>query len=99
MRKSRQPSTPEMDRLELTIRRLLDSHEQWRRRAEVAEARVAELQARLQQVTKGDLDPVALADQVRELEQRNRDLRGRMDSAHAAVERMRARLQFAEEER
>lgn len=88
-----------MDRLELTIRRLLDEHAAMRSRAEKAEARVREVEGQLQQVTQGELDPVALAAQVGVLEQRNRDLRTRMDTAHAAVERLRARLQFAEEER
>lgn len=99
MRKTRQPSAPELDRLELTLRRLLDAHDEWRRRAEAAEARAAELERTLQQVSSGSIDPIALADEVRRLEQRNRELRTRMDNAHAAVERMRARLQFAEEER
>jgi len=99
VRKTRQPPAAELDRLELTLRRLLESYDQWRRRAEGAEARVRELESRMAQLTDGVLDPVALADQVRALETRNRELRARMDEAHAAVERMRARLQFAEEER
>ena len=99
MRKTRQPSTAELDRLELTLRRLLDAHDQWRKRAQAAEARAAELESTLEQVSSGSIDPIALADAVRVLEERNRVLRTRMDEAHAAVERMRARLQFAEEER
>lgn len=89
----------ELDTLELTIRRLLDACHGWRRRAETAEARVTELEAAMQDVSTGRLDPVAMAGEVERLEERNRELRERMDQAHAAVLRMSARLQFTEEER
>ncbi|MEX0906705.1 MAG: hypothetical protein WD054_00120 [Gemmatimonadota bacterium] len=90
---------PELDTLELTIRRLLDAHNAWRRRAQVAEARARELEAALQGVSSGRLDPVALAAEAERLEKRNRALRERMDQAHAVAQRMAARLQFTEEER
>lgn len=88
----------ELDTLELTIRRLLDDHHAWRRRAEAAEARVRELEAAMEEVSSGRLDPIALAEEARLLEERNQELRERMDQAHAAVLRMSARLQFTEEE-
>lgn len=93
-------TTPaELDSLELTIRRLLDSHRAWRQRAETAEARVRELEQAMDDVSTGRLDPVALVEEARRLEERNRELRERMDQAHAAVLRMSARLQFTEDER
>lgn len=88
----------ELDRLEREVRRLLDAHDALRRRADEAEARAGEVEAAMQQLAGGDLDPVALADEVERLTARNRELHERMEAAHAAVERMLARLRFAGEE-
>ena len=90
---------PEVDRLELTVRRLVDEHEQWRRRARKAERRVTELEAALKDVTSGDLDPVALAAQAAASAQENRALRERLEQARQTVDRIAARLQFLEEDR
>ena len=90
---------PEMDRLELGLRRLLDDHERWRVRARSAERRVAELEAALRDVASGDLDPVALAAQAEAIERENHTLRERLEQARSAVDRITARLQFLEEER
>lgn len=98
-RRARRGAPPEFDRLELTVRHLLDAYDAWRERAMAAEARVAELEQTVRQVAEGDLDPVALAEQVRALEERNRAMRARMDAAHETVQRIVARLQFVEEER
>lgn len=98
MRRGRSVAPAEMDRLELTIRRLLEAHETVRGRADRAEARVRELEGALQGISTGRFDPVALEDRIRELEAVNSRLRERVTLARAAVDRMRARLQFAEEE-
>jgi chromosome segregation ATPase len=90
---------PEVDRLELTVRRLMDEHERWRRRAQKAERRVAELESALKDVTAGDLDPVALVAQMESAERDNRVLRERLEQARDTVERITARLHFLEEER
>lgn len=98
MRKTR--DTPsELDRLELTIRRLIESHQQWEKRAVVAESRVRELESAIQELSAGRLDPTALAEEVRLLEQRNESLTDRLTRAQSAVERMIARLQFTSEGR
>lgn len=99
MRKTQQATPPELDRLELTIRRLIESHELWEKRATAAEARIRELEGAIQDVSAGRLDPVALGEEVRLLEERNSSLQDRLLRAHAAVERMIARLQFTAEER
>jgi predicted nucleic acid-binding Zn-ribbon protein len=99
VRNTRHMAPPELDRLELTIRRLLEAHDAWKQRAVAAEARVAELEQALQQLSTGGLDPLALADQVRELQAANETLRKRVQQGHDAVQRMLARLQFAEEGR
>jgi hypothetical protein len=99
VRKQKHAAPAELDRLELKIRGLLEGHDAWRRRALTAEARVVELEQAVQELASGGLDPVALADEVRVLDERNRELRGRMRQAQEAVQRMLARLQFAEEER
>ncbi|HUF50729.1 MAG TPA: hypothetical protein VMN60_07850 [Longimicrobiales bacterium] len=98
MRKTRQAYPQELDRLELTIRRLLEAHDALRRRADAADARVTELASTVRDLSGGAIDPVALAGEVERLERSNRELRERLQRAHEAVERIRARLQFAEEE-
>lgn len=99
MRSSRQHAPAELDRLELKLRRLLEAHDAWRRRAELAESRVRELEKTIRDLASGNLDPVVLADEVRSLDERNRALRERMRLAQQSVQRMLARLQFAQEER
>jgi len=89
---------PEFDRLELTIRRLLEAHDAMRRRLEAAEARVRELESALQEVSGGRIDPVTLAEEARSLEQRNALLEDRLARARESVERMMSRLQFTVEE-
>ena len=98
MRKTRQKLPPELDHLELTIRRLIEAHDRWRDRAAEAEGRIRELERAVQELSAGRLDPVALAEDVRTLEERNASLEDRLTRAHAAVERMMARLQFTAEE-
>ena len=98
MRKT-QTTPPELDHLELTIRRLIDSHQMWEKRAEAAEARARELESAIQDLSAGRLDPTALAEEVRLLEKRNASLVDRLSRAQAAVDRMMARLQFTSEER
>jgi chromosome segregation ATPase len=97
--KARHAAPPELDRLELTVRRLLESHDAWRQRAERAESRIAELEAAVQDLSTGSLDPVAMAGEVRSLDAQNRELRTRLEAARQAVQRMLSRLQFVEEER
>ncbi|HEX2166853.1 MAG TPA: hypothetical protein VHG09_06395 [Longimicrobiales bacterium] len=99
MRKTRDAIPSELDRLELTIRRLIESHQQWEKRAVAAESRVRDLEGAIQDLSAGRLDPTALAEEVRVLEERNESLADRLTRAHAAVERMIARLQFTSEGR
>jgi hypothetical protein len=99
VRKTRHVAPAEFDRLELTIRRLLEAHDAWRDRAHAAEARVAELQAMLDGMKEGRFDPVALAEEVRSLRAGNGALRERLQRADETVQRMLARLQFVEEGR
>jgi chromosome segregation ATPase len=95
----RQRTPPELDRLELKVRRLLEAHDTWRQRAEAAEARIRDLETTIRELGAGRLDPLALADEVRSLDERNRALRERMEKAGEMVQRMLARLQFAQEDR
>lgn len=98
MRKSRQAYPPELDRLELTLRRMLEAHDVLRRRAHTAEARVTALEATVRDLAAGSIDPVAQASEIERLERANQELRERLQRAYESVERIRARLQFAEEE-
>ncbi len=90
---------PEWDRLELGVRRLIDDHKGWRRRARAAEQRVQELEATLRDLTSGVLDPEVLSARVQTLEEENRSLRQRVDLAREGVRRVLGRLQFLEEDR
>ena len=81
MRKT-QTTPPELDHLELTIRRLIDSHQMWEKRAQAAEARARELESAIQDLSAGRLDPTALAEEVRLLEKRNAAL---VDSSRLTV--------------
>lgn len=97
---SRQALLPrEWDQLELVVRRLLDDFEQWKRRALAAEARVRDLEATLDEVTGGKVDPVALAQRVKTLEAENEALRERLSRAGEHVNRILSRLAFLEEDR
>ncbi len=93
------PTSPEWERLELSIRRLLDDYESWRRRARDAEARVRQLESTLERVSSGSLDPVALRERATELEAENARLRDRMEAAAEHLRRIFGRIQFIEEER
>ena len=90
---------PEFDRLELAIRRLLDAHDGWRRRARAAEARVKELESALQEISTGRIDPISLSEEVERERQRNRELNERLAQARATVEKILTRIQFLEEGR
>jgi hypothetical protein len=89
----------EWDRLELSVRRLLDDHERVRERERAAERRIQELETLLREVTGGGLDPVALNARVAALEAENRELVRRLEEARERVSRIIARLRFLEEER
>lgn len=90
---------PDWDRLELAARRLLDEHDAWQRRARTAEARVRELEAALDDVSSGDLNPVQLAEKVEMLDAANASLRDRLERARGSIRRILDRLQFLQEER
>jgi len=92
-------SEPDWARLQNAVRRLLQDWDNWRERTQVAEARVAELEAALRDVSSGALDPVALSERVQALEQENRFLARRLDRARESVKRINARLQFLDEDR
>lgn len=89
----------EWDRLELSVRRLLDDYDRWRERARSAERRIGELEAALRDVAGGHLDPIALSARIEELEAENRELLDRLGRARERVVRLVDRLRFLEEER
>jgi len=89
----------EYDGLELSVRRLMDRYEAWRRRAREAERRVEELQATVRRLSSGGLDPVALQQQADTLQAQNAALRRRMDQAHQRIQKMVARFDFLQDER
>jgi len=90
---------PEFDRLELAVRRLLDLGAAWRDRALAAESRRTELQATLDGVRTGALDPHQLEERVAQLAAENAALRERLRHAEVLAQRIHTRLQFLEEEK
>lgn len=90
---------PEWDALELAVRRLLETHDALRRRTQIAERRVRELESALGRVSSGALDPLQLSERASTLERENRDLIERVARANALVERIAARINFLEAER
>lgn len=93
----KEPAPPaEWDTLELAVRRLLETHDALRRRAQSAENRVRELESALGRVSSGALDPLALSERATSLEAENHDLLERLTRANTVVERIAARLNFLE---
>jgi hypothetical protein len=92
-------AAPDWERIERSVRRALDDREAWRRRAQLAESRVRELESALRDVSSGNLDPMRLSEQARDLERENRALLDRIGKARETVDRILTRLNFAEEER
>jgi hypothetical protein len=90
---------PEFDRLEEAVRRLGATGARWQARAHTAEIRGRELQAALDAVRTGTLNPRELSERVAQLETENEALRQRLRSAEALVHRIHARLQLLEDER
>jgi predicted nucleic acid-binding Zn-ribbon protein len=86
------------DRLELSLRRLVEDYERWRRRAGVAEDRVRQLQDTLDGLSTGRVDPEALQSRVAELEAENAALKARIEEGAAQVRSILARVRFLEEE-
>jgi hypothetical protein len=93
------PGIESWDRLELSVRRLMEEHDAWQRRALAAETRVRELEAALADVSAGRLDPLTATNRADSLERENRQLARRMNNARIAVQRLLDRIQFAEEDR
>lgn len=94
------PPTPpqEFERLEAAVRRLANELAGYQARAQVAENRALEVERTLRDLSSGDLDPLSLRDRVRQLEQNNRELRGRMLRAQDRIRRLLARFDFLRED-
>lgn len=91
---------PELDGLELAVRRLLEDHQILRRRVVVAERRARELDATLAQLRASSHDdPLALRQRIDQLEGVNRELQTRLDEGAERVRRLLARTHFLEEEK
>ena len=90
---------PELDGLELAVRRLLDDYRAQRRRAGAAERRVHELDALLRQLRSAGDDPLALRQRIEALEAENRALQARLQEGAERVRRLLARTHFLEEEK
>lgn len=85
--------------LENAVERLLREHEAMRSRLAALEARSRELEATLTGVSTGELDPGAMAAELRDLRRENEDLSTRMADARESVQRVMTRLRFVEEDR
>lgn len=89
---------PEFDQLEAAARRLADELAGYRARAQVAEARVRELERALTDVSSGALDPISLRERIQALEQENQAMGDRMRDARHRIQRLVARFDFLRED-
>lgn len=88
----------ELDALETAVRRMLERYDALQARVDASAERVRELEQALGNVSTGGIDPVALAERTRALEEENRDLIDRLDRARDSVKRILARMRYTEEE-
>jgi FtsZ-binding cell division protein ZapB len=89
----------EVDGLELSVRRLMDRYEVWRRRAQAAERKVEELTSTVKRLSSGSPDPLELQQQTEALQAENEELRRRMGEAHERIRKLITRFEFLQEER
>jgi hypothetical protein len=90
---------PEWDELELEVQQLIGECAAWRGRALAAGRRIAELETAVRSIADGSLDPLVVAERLENAEAENIALRDRLRRAHDAVGRIRARIDFLQEER
>jgi predicted nuclease with TOPRIM domain len=75
---------------------MLEEHTRTTKRAEAAEARVAELTEAVKRFTGDEAEAGRIMTRIRTLEEENADLRARLDRGRDGVERMIARIRFLE---
>jgi chromosome segregation ATPase len=93
------PQLPaEYQRVERIARRLADELAGYRARTRLAEGRAAELERALRDVGSGALDPIALRDRIRKLEEENKELRHRIVGAQDRIRRLVTRFDFLRED-
>ena len=83
-------------RLEAAIARMSEQHASTVRRAEAAEARVAELTEAVKRFTGDEAEAGRIMTRIRTLEEENADLRARLERGRDGVDRMIARIRFLE---
>ena len=85
--------------LEKAVGQAMARLEEFRVRAQGAEARSAELGKLLQRFTRDQGEAPLLLSRLTALEQENAELRGRLDKGREGVERLLARIRFLEGQR
>ena len=93
------PVAEALGSVEGAVRRLVHEVDGLRRRNQVAESRIREVEDLLRRFTKGGEDPARLQARIQELKAENDELRGRLEEGREAVERLQARLRFLEDRR
>lgn len=83
-------------RLEGAIARMIEQHGRVVKRAEAAEARVAELTEAVKRFTGDEAEAGRIMTRIRTLEEENADLRARLERGRDGVDRMIARIRFLE---
>ena len=91
------PDGKAFGRLETAVARLLKEHAAALGRARAAEARLQELEKRVNEARKSGSDPVQLQETISHLRERNADLEKRIDAGRAGVDRLLSRIRFLEE--
>ncbi|MBI4520196.1 MAG: hypothetical protein HY701_05125 [Gemmatimonadetes bacterium] len=85
--------------LESAVSRAIDLMESLRGHEQELEREKNQLRETMRGLSSGEVDPQDLLTRVRILEKENDELRGRLDSARQAVERLLAKIRFLEEQR
>jgi chromosome segregation ATPase len=91
------PDGKAFGRLETAVARLLKEHAAALGRVRAAEARLKELDKRLNDARKSGADPVHLQETITQLRERNAELEKRIDAGRAGVDRLLSRVRFLEE--
>lgn len=82
--------------LERAVGRMLDGLAHMRKRVEAAEARSAELDELVRRFTGNQVETDGLLARLKQLEDDNMDLRGRLDEGRAGIDRLLAKIRFLE---
>lgn len=93
------PDRQAFHELEQAVGRLLERCRRLELATQAAEARAGEMEGLLRRFTADEGAPSRLVERLHRLEEENGDMRDRIETGRAGVERLLARIRFLEEQR